>query len=94
MLARRLTTILPNMTLAEAIETTRIHCVAGNASAGAPPPSPPGRVAPRQPMADVRLLGGGQVPTPGEGRGPITVSSSWMSSPSASGMCLKCCGNP
>jgi magnesium chelatase family protein len=28
-LARRLTTILPAMTLAEAIETTRIHSVAG-----------------------------------------------------------------
>jgi magnesium chelatase family protein len=29
MLARRLTTILPAMTLAEAIETTRLHRVAG-----------------------------------------------------------------
>jgi magnesium chelatase family protein len=29
MLARRLTTMLPTMTLAEAIETTRIHSVAG-----------------------------------------------------------------
>ena len=29
MLARRLTTILPAMTLAEALETARIHCVAG-----------------------------------------------------------------
>jgi predicted ATPase with chaperone activity len=29
MLARRLTTILPAMTLTEAIETTRIHSVAG-----------------------------------------------------------------
>jgi Magnesium chelatase, subunit ChlI len=29
MLARRLTTILPALTLAEAIETTRIHRVAG-----------------------------------------------------------------
>jgi magnesium chelatase family protein len=29
MLARRLTTILPAMSLAEALETTRIHSVAG-----------------------------------------------------------------
>ena len=29
MLARRLTTILPAMTLAEALDTTRIHRVAG-----------------------------------------------------------------
>jgi magnesium chelatase family protein len=35
MLARRLTTILPAMTLAEAIETTRIHRVAGRTNAHA-----------------------------------------------------------
>jgi magnesium chelatase family protein len=34
MLAGRLTTILPAMTLAEAIETTRIHCVAGRIGDG------------------------------------------------------------
>jgi magnesium chelatase family protein len=33
MLARRLTTILPAMTLAEAIETTRIHSIAGRTGA-------------------------------------------------------------
>jgi magnesium chelatase family protein len=33
MLARRLTTILPAMTLAEVIETTRIHRVAGRTGA-------------------------------------------------------------
>jgi magnesium chelatase family protein len=33
MLARRLTTILPAMTLAEAVETTRIHRVAGRTGA-------------------------------------------------------------
>jgi magnesium chelatase family protein len=32
MLARRLTTILPAMTLAEALETTRLHRVAGRIS--------------------------------------------------------------
>jgi predicted ATPase with chaperone activity len=34
MLARRLTTILPAMTLAEATETTRVHRVAGLTGAG------------------------------------------------------------
>ena len=33
MLARRLTAILPDMTLAEALETTRIHSVAGRTGA-------------------------------------------------------------
>jgi predicted ATPase with chaperone activity len=40
MLARRLTTILPAMTLAEAIETTRIHRVAGLGRAPPMPSSP------------------------------------------------------
>jgi predicted ATPase with chaperone activity len=42
MLARRLTTILPDMTLPEAIETTRIHSVAG-LTGTARPSSPPAR---------------------------------------------------
>jgi magnesium chelatase family protein len=33
MLARRLTTILPTMTLAEAMETTRIHRISGRTDA-------------------------------------------------------------
>jgi predicted ATPase with chaperone activity len=45
MLARPLATILPAMTLAEALETTRIHRVAG-LTGRAPRASPPGRVAP------------------------------------------------
>jgi magnesium chelatase family protein len=66
MLARRLATILPDMTLAEAIETTRIHSVAGLTG---------GRIAlvtarpfraPHHTISDVGLIGGGQVPMPGE----------------------------
>jgi magnesium chelatase family protein len=66
MLARRLTTILPDMALAEAIETTRIHRVAG--LTGRRPAfvtSRPCR-APHHTIADVGLIGGGQVPMPGE----------------------------
>jgi magnesium chelatase family protein len=66
-LARRLTTILPDMTLAEAIDTTRIHSVAGlTGRRTAVVTTWPCR-APHQPMADVGLIGGGQVPRPGEG---------------------------
>jgi magnesium chelatase family protein len=66
MLARRLTTILPDMTLAEALDTTRIHCVArltGNRTACVM--TRPCR-APHHTMSDVGLIGGGQVPMPGE----------------------------
>jgi predicted ATPase with chaperone activity len=44
MLARRLTTILPAMTLAEALETTRLHRIAGRTS---------GRYTPAERAADV-----------------------------------------
>src|SRR5262249_29608533 len=67
MLARRLTTILPAMTLAEAIETTRIHRVAGlTGDRTALVTTRPFR-APHHPISDVGLIGGGPVPLPGEG---------------------------
>jgi magnesium chelatase family protein len=66
MLARRLTTILPTMTLAEAIDTTRIHSVAGRT--GGPTALVTTRPfrAPHHTISDVGLIGGGQVPMPGE----------------------------
>jgi magnesium chelatase family protein len=66
MLARRLTTILPAMPLAEALETTRIHRVAGlTGDRTALVTTPPFR-APHHPISDVRLIGGSHVPLPGE----------------------------
>jgi magnesium chelatase family protein len=66
MLARRLTTILPAMTLAEAIETTRIHRIAGfTGDQTALVTTRPCR-APYHTIWDVGLLGGGHVPMPGE----------------------------
>ena len=66
MLARRLTTILPEMSLAEALETTRIHRVAGLTDGRtALVTSRPFR-APHQTISDVGLIGGGQIPLPGE----------------------------
>ena len=66
MLARRLTTILPAMTLAEAIETTRIHSVAGlTGDRTALVTTRPFR-APHHTISDAGLIGGGHVPLPGE----------------------------
>ena len=66
MLARRLTTILPAMTLADALETTRIQCVAGlTGDRTALVRTRPCR-APHHPISAVGLIGGGQVPMPGE----------------------------
>jgi magnesium chelatase family protein len=66
MLARRLPTILPDMTVPEALETTKIHSVAGLL---------PGNTAliatrpfrsPHHTVSDAGLIGGGRVPRPGE----------------------------
>jgi magnesium chelatase family protein len=66
MLARRLTTILPAMTLAETIETTRIHRVPGLTSERtAVVTTRPGR-APHHTIADAELIGGGHEPMPGD----------------------------
>ena len=66
MLARRVTTILPAMTLAEAIETTRLHSVAGRTGRRTAFVTTRPCRAPHQPISDVGLIGGGQVPMPGE----------------------------
>ena len=66
MLARRLTTILPDMTLAEALKTTRLPHVAGlTGERTALVTTRPCR-APHHTISDVGLIGGGQVPRPGE----------------------------
>jgi magnesium chelatase family protein len=66
MLARRLTTILPAMTLAEAIATTRIHRVAGLTSARTAWVTTRPCRAPHHPISDAGLIGGGHVPMPGD----------------------------
>jgi magnesium chelatase family protein len=66
MLARRLTTILPAMTLAEAMETTCIHRVARLTGARTALVTTRPFRAPHHTISDVGLIGGGHVPTQGE----------------------------
>jgi magnesium chelatase family protein len=66
MLAKRIPSILPPMSLEEAIETTRIHSVAGvledrRGLVGTRPYR-----APHHTISDAGLIGGGAVPRPGE----------------------------
>jgi len=65
MLARRLPTILPDMTLAEAIEATKVHSVAGLMDGQALIAARPFR-SPHHTISDAGLIGGGTVPKPGE----------------------------
>ncbi len=66
MLAKRLPTILPPLTLHEALETTKIHSVAGKlGSDGTLIATRPFR-SPHHTISDVALVGGGGNPQPGE----------------------------
>ncbi len=66
MLARRLPTILPPMTFDEAIETTKIHSVAGLLSDKAGLIGTRPFRAPHHTISDAGLIGGGTLPRPGE----------------------------
>lgn len=66
MLAKRLPTILPPLTLAEALETTKIHSIVGLLSAGQALVTRRPFRAPHHTASDAGLLGGNINPTPGE----------------------------
>jgi len=66
MLARRLPTILPGMTFDEALQTTRVHSVAGTLPPGVALLTTRPFRAPHHTISDVALIGGGQHPKPGE----------------------------
>jgi magnesium chelatase family protein len=66
MLAKRIPTILPPMTLEEAIETTRIHSVAGVLENGQGLVGTRPYRSPHHTISDAGLIGGGAVPRPGE----------------------------
>jgi magnesium chelatase family protein len=65
-LARRLPTMLPAMTLAEALDTTRIHRVAGLTGARTALVTTRPCRAPHHTISDAGLIGGGHVPMPGD----------------------------
>ncbi|HPZ39180.1 MAG: YifB family Mg chelatase-like AAA ATPase [Atribacterota bacterium] len=66
MLARRLPSLFPPLSLDEAIEVTKIHSVAGLLSEKRPLVSQRPFRAPHHTISDVALIGGGQWPRPGE----------------------------
>lgn len=66
MLAKRLPTILPPLTLQEALETTKIHSVAGKLAEHATLISKRPFRSPHHTVSDAALVGGGGNPQPGE----------------------------
>lgn len=66
MLAKRLPSILPPMTLHEALETTKIHSVVGKVKENVGLMSQRPFRSPHHTISDVALVGGGAYPQPGE----------------------------
>jgi magnesium chelatase family protein len=66
MLAKRLPTILPPLSLQEALETTKIHSVAGKLPENSTLISKRPFRSPHHTISDVALVGGGGNPAPGE----------------------------
>jgi magnesium chelatase family protein len=66
MLTRRIPTILPEMSFEEALQTTRIHSVVGLLNHGQSLIATRPFRAPHHTLSDVAMVGGGQIPKPGE----------------------------
>jgi magnesium chelatase family protein len=66
MVARRLVSVLPDLSLDEALETTKIHSVAGHLDKGTPLIATRPFRSPHHTISDAGLIGGGSYPRPGE----------------------------
>ena len=66
MIAKRIPTILPDMTLDEALETTKIHSIMGLLGNDTPLIATRPYRSPHHTISDAGLIGGGKFPRPGE----------------------------
>lgn len=66
MMARRIPSILPDLTFDEALETTKIHSIAGEIEKNSALVTTRPFRAPHHTISSISLIGGGKIPKPGE----------------------------
>ncbi len=93
MLAKRLPSILAPLRFEEALETTKIHSVAGVLDRGEGLVTHRPFRSPHHTISDAGLIGGGAVPRPGEVAWRITACCFSMSCRSFRATCWRCCGS-
>ena len=64
MLARRIPSILPDLSFEESLEITKIHSIAGTLAKGVPLITTRPFRAPHHTISSVSLVGGGRIPKP------------------------------
>lgn len=94
MMAKRLPSILPPLSLGESLETTQIHSIAGKLGKGMSLISQRPFRAPHHTISEVALVGGGATPQPGEISLATTEFYLQTSCPSLTKQPLKYCVNP
>ena len=93
LLARTIPSILPPLTMSEALEATKLYSVAGLLVDGEPLVRRRPFRSPHHTISHAGLVGGGRWPRPGRSASPTAAYSSWMSFPNSASICWKCCGS-
>ena len=93
MLAKRLATILPPLTLNEALETTKIHSIVGLLEPGQALVTKRPFRAPHHTASDAGLLGATSIPRPAKFRSRITECSFSTNCPSSSAAYSRPCAS-
>jgi hypothetical protein len=98
LLARTMPGILPEMSIDESLDVTRIYSVADALPPGTPLIRHRPFRAPHHTISHAGLVGGGNWPHPGEislahAQHDVAACSSWMSSPNSARACSKSCAS-
>ena len=93
MIAKALVGIMPDLTIEEALEITKIHSIVGLLPEGQSVVQHRPFRSPHHTVSYAGLIGGGTSPRPERSPSPIMASSSWTSCPNSPVRCWRCCGS-